>query len=83
MPNDNRDDQNKGSRGTDDQHRRNRDGGFAPEWLQKSRDDVPQTGQDLSNNPVTEAIMTGQPTNERGGQSQPPTSEQTSSDSGE
>ena len=69
MPKENRGN-NKGSGGPDDQHQRDRDGSYSPEWLQNSRDDVPQTGQPLSHNPVVEAIMTGQsPTNEQDGQS--------------
>ena len=72
MPKENRGN-NKGSGGPDDQHQRDRDGSYSPEWLQKSRDDVPQTCQPLSHNPVVEAIMTGQsPTNEQDGQSQSP-----------
>ena len=71
MPKENRGN-NKGSGGPGDQHRRNRDGSYSPEWLQKSRDDVPQTGQPLSHNPVVEAIMTGQsPTNRKTGSPNP------------
>jgi hypothetical protein len=84
MPNESRGGQNKGSGGSGNQRQGRRDGSYSPEWLQRSRDDVPQTGQPLSHNPVVEAIMTGQsPTNEQDGQSQSSTVEQTPADSGE
>ena len=73
MPKDNRGN-NKDPGRSGNQRQGGRDGSYSPEWLQRSRDDVRQTDQPLSHNPVVEAIMTGQsPTNEQDGQSKPAT----------
>ena len=83
MPNRKQSDPDKGSGGTSGRQERDRSGSYSPEWIKKSRDDVPQTGEGLSNNPVAEAILTGQPVNEQGEQTQPPAPQQSSGDSEE
>ena len=65
----------RGSKGTGGQPQRNRVSSYSPEWLRKSRDDVPQTGKPLRKNPVVEAIMAN-PGNERPRQVRQPAPEQ-------
>ena len=57
MPNYKGSNSDQGSRSTESQSRENRVSSYSPEWLRKSRDDVPQTGKPLRENPVVEAIM--------------------------
>ena len=57
-------------------------GSYAPGWLKKSRDDVPDTDQDLPENPLVEAIMSnGNTTNEQAGEQQQSGTAQTQSES--
>lgn len=78
MPNEDRGNQDKGSGGTGNQRGGNRDGSYSPKWTQRSRDDVPKPGLTLPTNSVVDEIMGGEnTTNEPGGTSQPPVSEQT------
>ena len=66
MPKENSGGQDKGARNTRGQPQENRDGSYSPEWLKRSRDDVPQTGKPVRQNPVVEAIMAnGSPGNEQ------------------
>ena len=75
MPNYKGSNSDQGSRGTGSQSRENGVSSYSPEWLRKSRDDVPQTGKPLRKNPVVEAIMAN-PGNERPREVRQPAPEQ-------
>ena len=82
MPNDSSNNQNKGSRSNGGRDQENRGGSYSPEWLKRSRDDVPQTGKPLGENPVVEAIIaSGSPGKEHAEQPRQPAPQQVSAES--
>ncbi len=71
MPKESSDNRDRGSRSNGGRDRENRGGSYAPEWLKRSRDDVPPNDQPLPKNPVVEAIMgVDNPGNQKTGQPQ-------------
>ena len=77
MPSESRSNENNGSGSAGNQPGENSGGSYSPEWLRRSRDDVPQTDKPPRRNPVVEAIMgNGNSTNEQSGQPQPTASKQ-------
>ena len=65
-----------------DETRKDQIGSYAPGWLKKSRDDVPQTDKPPRENSVLNQILEdGAPSNEQVGQSQQSVQEQNSSES--
>ena len=73
MPKENRGNASGGSGSSGEQRRQERDGSYSPEWIKKSRDDVPANDQPLPANPVVEAIISGAvPSNQNTDQPQQP-----------